>query len=443
MSKRTDTNEAAIFEGTVTIKASANPSEHGEGNLELAGALFADTIRENTDNTGVDVEGVIFQDKHFTLENIPAPTNPALGFHTIYLDDADNLLKSRNSTGNVTIYQPNNTKGDILTHNGTVQARLPVGTNGYILQADSTAITGLKWVDVDTSVNDTLVLIGNTTDNSVIVLDNTVGVFYIGISTKTRSGPISIFFATKSDVTNNGHIVQLLQDVDILVLEYQPYEGPRIYKEILTEDGQYIKRTNVEGFTDTQVLLIGTAWVSIPFTQVFGAYSLSISNQLLGPSATFLSCKSTDTHITGNIIKISSAPGTDNSVLEMRWTASSVIEIRKTSSNYDGIYTVVDNFEKSVNGTLTLSGTSPVDIPNTVYEKKSYAIKITSDISGYPCSIFYTLKNTKTVSGTRFNVFSPADITLEKITVSWPSLSMIKIEKTGTNYDGVYNYSIY
>ena len=39
-----------------------------------------------------------------------------------------------------------NTKGDIFTHNTTVEARLPVGTNGDYLKADSTETTGLDWV---------------------------------------------------------------------------------------------------------------------------------------------------------------------------------------------------------------------------------------------------------------------------------------------------------
>lgn len=40
---------------------------------------------------------------------------------------------------------PLTTKGDIYTYS-TVDARLPVGTNGYILSADSAETTGLKWI---------------------------------------------------------------------------------------------------------------------------------------------------------------------------------------------------------------------------------------------------------------------------------------------------------
>jgi hypothetical protein len=39
------------------------------------------------------------------------------------------------------------TKGDLVTHNGTAPVRLPVGTNGQILTADSTAASGNKWAN--------------------------------------------------------------------------------------------------------------------------------------------------------------------------------------------------------------------------------------------------------------------------------------------------------
>jgi hypothetical protein len=51
-------------------------------------------------------------------------------------DDADeaNFLASRWTT-----------KGDLVAFNGTDVARLGVGTNDYVLTADSAEATGLKW----------------------------------------------------------------------------------------------------------------------------------------------------------------------------------------------------------------------------------------------------------------------------------------------------------
>ena len=40
---------------------------------------------------------------------------------------------------------PTTTKGDLIANNGTDNVRVPVGTNGYVLTADSTAASGVAW----------------------------------------------------------------------------------------------------------------------------------------------------------------------------------------------------------------------------------------------------------------------------------------------------------
>ena len=61
------------------------------------------------------------------------------------------------------------TKGDMLTHNGTIPDRLPVGTDGQAIIADSTQATGLLWknltpADVGLIAGDGLTLTGSTID---------------------------------------------------------------------------------------------------------------------------------------------------------------------------------------------------------------------------------------------------------------------------------------
>lgn len=37
------------------------------------------------------------------------------------------------------------TKGDLLAHTGSAHARVPVGTNGHVVTADSAEANGVKW----------------------------------------------------------------------------------------------------------------------------------------------------------------------------------------------------------------------------------------------------------------------------------------------------------
>lgn len=64
--------------------------------------------------------------------DIPQPSNPLIG-HKVFFDNSTSLLSSVDSNGVLTTYQPTTTKGDILTHDGTTQTRLPVGSEGQIL----------------------------------------------------------------------------------------------------------------------------------------------------------------------------------------------------------------------------------------------------------------------------------------------------------------------
>ena len=440
MAKRTDENENAIIEGTLSI---IHSDTNGDGDIEVSGVVYTDNIKSNTlSGLILNVNDVGFLDNIVYLNEktdtvvVPEPTKS--GFYV-----KDTTLKSISSTGVITTYQPTTTKGDITVHNGTTQTRLPLGPNDYILQVDSSTSTGLKWVPLGVSnisnQEYSVVLIGQ--NNSQLIFDDLIGAFYVQVSTKSRSGPLGIFFSTKNNVINYGHIARVTSE-GLLNLEYNPYEGVRLYKEITQGDGEYTVKTNTN-FTENTVTLTTTLWSTVSFTGNFGAYSISVSNNILGPSATFLLAKSTQTHNSSNIIKISSSPSSDSGYLEIRWNANSTVEIRKTTNNHDGVYSLVENFSNSTNTLINLSGTTYSEIPSNFYEKRSVCVKITNDVSGYPCSIFYLSKKEKVNHSSKFSVFSPGNTTLEKISIDWNPLELIKIKKSGSNFDGNYNLYVY
>jgi hypothetical protein len=444
MVKQTDFAENIIQRGTVSILAD-EAAGNGDGNLEVVGNTYCDILRSNTDVLPIDIEQVEIKEKNITMnENSLSIPIPSTDKYTFFIKDG--LLKSINSSNILTTYQPTTTKGDLLSHNGTTQVRLPYGPLNFCLVSDPSTDSGLKWVPYTTKFIQKFVLIGKDPDNSEILLEDSVfGNYFNLIGTETKQGPLGINFLTKCRDTIYGHVVNFanspsIQTKKILRNEYNPYEECRIYKESTEGDGTYYKNSN-NTFTKTEFTLSGTNWTTI-ISDTFGAHNISISSDTQDlPNASFILCKSDSSATTANIVRVSSSPASDTCELQVRWQSNTGIQIKKTLNTKDGTYYFIDNFQTSTEIQATLSGTSTYYIPRTIikfYEKKSIALKISSS-SGYPCSICFFSKNSASNNGTFDTIFSPGTGSLEKIRVSWTTNSLIGIYKTGTNYDGIYD----
>lgn len=81
------------------------------------------------------------------------------------------------TSGGSTFTPPLTTKGDLYTRSNAADARLPAGTNGQILSADSTQATGLKWTAAASSGNVVLV---NDKETALAPAAMSVGAFAIG-----------------------------------------------------------------------------------------------------------------------------------------------------------------------------------------------------------------------------------------------------------------------
>lgn len=66
---------------------------------------------------------------------------------------------------------PSTTKGDLITNDGTNDIRLPVGTNGFALIADSTQTAGIKWAAQGSGANTALSNLTTTAINQNLIFD--------------------------------------------------------------------------------------------------------------------------------------------------------------------------------------------------------------------------------------------------------------------------------
>lgn len=79
------------------------------------------------------------------------PTAVSLSAGELVVNTADGKLYFKDSGGTVKVLSqadqiaPLTTKGDLLVNDGTSNVRLPVGTDAYVLTADSTQSSGVKW----------------------------------------------------------------------------------------------------------------------------------------------------------------------------------------------------------------------------------------------------------------------------------------------------------
>lgn len=102
--------------------------------------------------------------------------------------------------GNVS---PLTTKGDIFTYD-TDSARLPVGSDGQVLLADSSEATGLKFGDVsEVDTLDTVTGRGATTANAITVGNTTIG-----------AGAAGVDYALTFDGEDNDGVITWKEDED-------------------------------------------------------------------------------------------------------------------------------------------------------------------------------------------------------------------------------------
>jgi hypothetical protein len=453
MPRQTDSTENNIIDGNLTILPGLNV-DNGPGNLEVHGAIYTDTISENTLSNGVILEGTKFSDNYFIMTNISSPSTPSINTHVFYVDSVDSFFKSINSSGVVKIYNPLVNKGEVLTHNGTIDTVLPIGTPGQILISNPTTSTGLEWSNPNISIRPSeniFTLLDKNITHSTYVLHAATGSYYVCIAPLIPLGASCILFSSKSIPTNTGSVYKMCNNISLsqsgnLFFLWDPYKSGRVYKDYVEADGDYLNYHNAQ-FITSSISLSGTSWVSLGtnYSNITGAYFISVSSSLEGPCLTIAICKSDSTLNSAASFIITSSQSVSGNNLNIRWLSGLGIEISKTTSNDSGTYNVINNFQYVTSTSVSLSGVATTMVPKTLfqfYEQRTFIMRVYSSIANSPKSIFFMSKNLNTIAGIQTSVNSPGKTTLEKLYLTWNANSLLSIYKDGINYDGTYTIDI-
>jgi len=109
---------------------------------------------------------------------------------------------------------PLTTKGDLYAFS-TTNARLPVGTNGQVLQADSTASTGLKWATAAAGSGMTFI------QRSTVTAAADTGTTFDSIFTSTYGAYLIVMESVVGSISNADLLVQGLYSGTTQAADYQ------------------------------------------------------------------------------------------------------------------------------------------------------------------------------------------------------------------------------
>lgn len=156
------TNASVDFYSTLASTSSTIGSVRLQGGLSISNSTDATSSTSGGSFTtagGMSIAKKLFIGSSANIESfidikyITTPSNPVSEYSRLYIDNNDQNLKSHNSSGIVKIYNPNSTKGDLITHDGTTDVRLPGGTLNQILYSDSSLSSGIGWKDLSTETS--------------------------------------------------------------------------------------------------------------------------------------------------------------------------------------------------------------------------------------------------------------------------------------------------
>ena len=141
------TGTAANVTGTVAIANGGTAATTAAAALTSLGAYAATNPSGYTSNTGTVTSVAATVPSFLSVTGSPITTSGtlALTYSGTALPILNGGTGATTASAAFSALAPTTTKGDLIVRNGTANARLAVGTDTYVLVADSTQATGVKW----------------------------------------------------------------------------------------------------------------------------------------------------------------------------------------------------------------------------------------------------------------------------------------------------------
>lgn len=176
-----------------------NAHVYSKGDVISSGYVFINS----TPSSGHSAPNATYWAGPFTLTNMGGYNAQFSYTAGNYVREMRELWVIRSVTGGGGLSSPLTTKGDLWGYS-TVDARVPVGTNGFVLSADSTQALGVKWIAVA----------GTGTVTSVDASGGTTGLTFSG-GPVTASGTLTM--AGTLIVSNGGTGTTILTNHGVVI----------------------------------------------------------------------------------------------------------------------------------------------------------------------------------------------------------------------------------
>lgn len=450
ISGTTNTSHPLVFAPTISSSGTAlsasnlisfNPSNYI---LSVSGLAVTSTIGSISTSTGslIVSGGVGIGGSLFLSSSVPSSLSGVVvnnGIITSGTWSGSIITSLYGGTG-----QSSYAKGDLLTGTGSTLSKFPVGTDNYVLTADSTSSTGITWKAASTGTT----VIGTPTDGTY-----TDGFF----NSWTNNTSISNAFddvnellaliapAKPNDMTN----------LALTATAVPTYYSARIAGGLGTE--WYQAGYGTGDLITAKYFVTGTHTLSTPsttttfyagtlVTSTYGILTFSASNYLTGSGATVnlinLSANYTPTFTSGNLSLI--ALDVYNSI----WTKANARIVTYTPSNagYTGVF-ISHSTNSQASSTYTMwydpwsSGKSPSFSQSATASTYSQSVKWLSGIGYYTTGTGFSVyfKGAAGIYSSCYNVTQTYGISATGLVTSTglpasPPLYTDELDKSGVNH---------